>query len=159
MKNGLHIHAGLTYTKTEQIVRFPPNTKIRMPHGVRSDTQGQARSGTNTFEEEREWRGGSIKITKRRYGCDEERWRAHTTEESVENGYYREINRGRPKTRWKDACQRDLKRESGQGTDRAMRRRKQSYNGDGKACMGKEEESADHNLCDATHAYANKASH
>ena len=44
------------------------------------------------------------------------------------------MKRGRPKTRWKDACQRDLKStglRAGEETDRAMWRRKIiSYTGD-----------------------------
>ena len=48
-------------------------------------------------------------------------------EENVEGGYTREKEkRGRPKTRWKDACQRDFKSTGprlGEETDTAMWRR------------------------------------
>ena len=37
----------------------------------------------------------------------EERQRTHS-EDSVEDGYTREMKKGRPKTRWKNACQRDM---------------------------------------------------
>ena len=48
------------------------------------------------------------------------------TKECVENGYTRE-KEDRMKTRWEDACQRDLKRSglrAGEETDRVMWRRK-----------------------------------
>ena len=39
--------------------------------------------------------------------CDEER-RTHS-EESVKDGCTMKTKRGRPRTRWKDACDRDMK--------------------------------------------------
>ena len=57
--------------------------------------------------------------------CDEERWRTHT-EESVEGGYTREKEKRTTETKWKDACQRDLKStglRAGEETNRAMWRR------------------------------------
>ena len=82
----------------------------------------------------------SKKITKRRlnwYGHVMRRDGEHILRKVIiEGGYTRERKRGRPKTRWKDACQRNLKStglRAGEETDREMWRRKIiSYTGDPK---------------------------
>ena len=63
---------------------------------VRSDMYAKIGSGTNTSEEQRE--------SSRQTDC-------------VNKGYNGRRKRGRPKTRWEVACQRDMKgTEDGQGT-------------------------------------------
>ena len=77
----------------------------------------------------------SKKITERRLN-----WYGHVTRRDEEDiGLLRKLlmadipgkrKRGLPKTRWKDACQRDFKStglRAGEETDRAMWRRKSSF--------------------------------
>ena len=79
----------------------------------------------------------STKITERRLNWYEHVMRRdgeHILRKVLKADIPGKRNRGRPKTRWKDACQRDLKStglRAGEETDRAMWRRKIiSYTGD-----------------------------
>ena len=79
----------------------------------------------------------SKKITERRlnwYGHVMRRDGEHILRKVLRADIPGKRKRGRPKTRWKDACQRDLKStglRAGEETDRAMWRRKiTSYTGD-----------------------------
>ena len=91
---------------------------------VRRDTQ--TRSGMNTSEEQQ----ASKKITERRliwYGHVMRRDGEHILRKVLRAVISGKRKRGRPKTRWKDACQRDLQStglRAGEETDRAMWRRK-----------------------------------
>ena len=79
----------------------------------------------------------SKKITERRlhwYGHVMGRYGEHILRKVLRAYISGKIKRGRPKTRWKDACQRDLKStglRAGEETDRAMWRREiTSHTGD-----------------------------
>ena len=71
----------------------------------------------------------SKKITERRliwYGHVVRRDGEHTLRKVLRADIQRKRKRGRPRTRWKDACQRDLQSiglRAGEETDRAMWRR------------------------------------